>query len=210
MPTTPTSPTNPDPTPDLGPAAERMAALLSEVSDAQLSARTPCASYVLGDLIDHVDRLSHAFALAATKDVGPNDSTGPSGDASRLGPDWRSRLPARLTALAEAWRDPAAWQGMTRAGGFDLPGEVAGLVALNELTVHGWDIARASDQPYEADPATVRACMAFAAQAPAADAAAEAEKEKGLFGPVVDVPADAPPLDRLLGLTGRQPYWSPA
>ena len=45
---------------------------------------------------------------------------------------------------------------MTQAGGVDLPGEVAGLVALNELVVHGWDIATASGQDYRPDEATLR------------------------------------------------------
>ncbi len=38
---------------------------------------------------------------------------------------------------------------MTKAGGVDLPGEVAGLVALDELVVHGWDVARATGQAYD-------------------------------------------------------------
>jgi hypothetical protein len=35
----------------------------------------------------------------------------------------------------------------------------------------------------------------------------EAARE-GLFGPLVNVPDDAPLLDRVLGLTGRDPNWS--
>ena len=36
--------------------------------------------------------------------------------------------------------------GTTKAGGLELPGEVAGLVALDELVIHGWDVARSSGQ----------------------------------------------------------------
>lgn len=48
-------------------------------------------------------------------------------------------IPAALTALADAWAEPAAWTGTTRVGGVDLPREVAGLVVLDEVVVHGWE-----------------------------------------------------------------------
>lgn len=95
---------------------------------------------------------------------------------------------------------------MTQAGGLELPGEVAGLVVLDELVIHGWDIARASGQPYECDPALLDAVHNFVAQF--SEPGQEAARE-GLFGPVVDVPDDAPLLDRVIGLTGRDPGWSP-
>ena len=34
------------------------------------------------------------------------------------------------------------------------------------------------------------------------------DEPEGLFGPVVPVPDDAPPFDRLLGQTGRDPAWA--
>ena len=34
---------------------------------------------------------------------------------------------------------------------------------------------------------------------------AETWRQMGVFGPAVDVPEDAPPQARLLGLTGRKP-----
>ncbi len=36
----------------------------------------------------------------------------------------------------------------------------------------------------------------------------EQGREMGLYGPQVAVPADAPALDHILGLTGRDPAWS--
>jgi uncharacterized protein (TIGR03086 family) len=188
---------------DLGPAAQRMATLIRSIGDDQLDAPTPCPDYSLGDLIDHVGGFAMAFAAAATKDTAGMTGGG-SGDASRLVDDWRSRIPRDLAALAAAWRDPEAWTGMTRAGGVDLPGEIAGVVALDELVIHGWDVARASRQPYDVDDPSLAAVHGFVEQfsAPGAD-------RGGLFGPVVTVPDDASLLDQTIGLAGRDPNWSP-
>ena len=140
---------------------------------------TPCPAYTLGDLLDHVGGLSFAFTAAATKDVAEVGDQGPSADASRLGDDWRTRIPADLAALADAWRDPEAWTGMTKAGGVDLPGEVAGLVALNEVVIHGWDVARASGQPYQPDDAALEACHAFVSQFAAPDCGSRRDVRAG-------------------------------
>ncbi|MPY95701.1 MAG: TIGR03086 family protein [Acidimicrobiia bacterium] len=190
---------------DLGPATRRMADLVSGVRDDQLDGPTPCPGYTLGDLVDHVGGLALAFTAAATKAGGEAGAQAPSGDASRLGDDWRARIPGDLRALATAWGQPSAWSGTTQAGGIDLPAEVAGTVALDELVVHGWDVARASGQAYECDRGSLEAVHGFVAQfsGPGQEAA-----RAGLFGPVVDVPEGAPLLDRVIGLTGRDPTWS--
>ncbi|MEV6233858.1 TIGR03086 family metal-binding protein [Saccharopolyspora shandongensis] len=189
--------------PDLGPAAEHLATLLGNVADEQLGAPTPCTEYTLGDLIDHVSGLSLAFAAAAAKDSSLTGG-GPSGDATRLPADWRARIPTQLTAVAEAWREPAAWDGMTQAGGIQLPGQVAGVVALNELVVHGWDIAKATGQQFRCDAASLATALEFVSMA-----ATEEPSPDSPFGPTVAVPADATPLDKLIGLTGRNPAWQP-
>ena len=191
---------------DLEPAARRLGDLVSSVPDELLDAPTPCPAYTLGDLLEHVGGAASAFTGAAAKDLGDATSQGPSGDASRLSDDWRTRIPRDLSALANAWRDPAAWTGMTKAGGVDLPGEVAGLVALDELVIHGWDIARATGQAYDCDAPSLEAVHAFVSQF---SEPGQEEMRAGLFGPVVEVPEDAPLLDRVIGLTGRDPAWSP-
>jgi uncharacterized protein (TIGR03086 family) len=185
---------------DLGPSTRQLTGLLTNIGDDQLSAPTPCPNYTLGDLIDHVNGLTVAFRFAATKRPLPTAGGGPSGDARRLGDDWRERVASQLEQLEQAWRDSAAWEGMTAAGGVDLPGQVAGLVALNEVVVHGWDISRATGQPFAVDEATAAACMEFVALS-----ANDRSPDSALFGPVIDVPADAAPLEHLIGLSGRDP-----
>jgi uncharacterized protein (TIGR03086 family) len=191
---------------DLAPAANRMATLLDGIGDEMLDRPTPCPDYTLGDLVEHVGGLALAFRGAAEKDLGDTASQGPSGDASRLGDDWRERIPRDLDALAQAWREPAAWDGMTKAGGIDLPGEVAGVVALDELVIHGWDVARASGQAYDCDPASLEAVRGFVEQF---SGPGQEDQRAGLFGPVVEVADGASPLDQVIGLTGRDPGWSP-
>jgi uncharacterized protein (TIGR03086 family) len=191
---------------DLEPAARRMAELIANVPPDRLDGPTPCPDYKLRDLIEHVDGLSLAFAAAAAKDVGALTEGAPAGDGNRLADGWRTRIPRQLAAMAEAWRDPDAWQGMTRAGGIDLPGEVAGTVALDELVIHGWDVARATGQAYDCDPDALAAVHGFVTEV----AAAGEEGRQGLFGPPVAVDDSAPLLDRVIGLTGRDPSWSPA
>lgn len=115
------------------------------------------------------------------------------------------RIPDRLAQLAAAWRDESAWNGITRAGGIDMPGEVAGQVAVNEVVVHGWDVAAATGHDYSCEPELIQAAYDFVQSAVAQNPGGS----PGLFGPPVAVPDTAPMLDRLIGLTGRDPAWQP-
>jgi uncharacterized protein (TIGR03086 family) len=158
----------------------------------------------VGHLIDHVDGLSTAFTAAAKKEPLPTGNQGPSADAARLGPDWRARVPDGLESLAAAWREQAARTGSTEVGGMELRAEMAGVIALNEITVHGWDVAVASGQKVQRDPALLEAAWRFVQAA----AAASPQGRPGLFGPPVPVSEAAPLADRLIALTGRAPMWA--
>ena len=187
---------------DLEPVTRTLTRVLEGVRDDQLTAETPCPGQPVGTLIQHLDGVGEGFGAAARKDL-EGGSQAPEPDAAKLPADWRTSIPEKLVALAEAWRDPGAWSGMTRVGGIDLPGEVAGVFALDELVVHGWDIAMATGQSFEVDPQLGEALHGFLRQA------VVPEGTPGLFGPPVPVPDDAPLLDRVLGLTGRSPEWKP-
>ncbi|MFF4571012.1 TIGR03086 family metal-binding protein [Streptomyces sp. NPDC001410] len=189
---------------DLGPQTRILARLAESVTDDQLSGPTPCPDLAVRNLLGHLLGLSVAFRDAARKDLGTNTDTPPNTVLPDLGPGWREELPKALDELADAWRDPAAWTGMTRAGGVDLPGAVAGAVVADELVIHGWDLARATGSLYAPDPAALTSAHGFLLAA-----ADEPNRGNGLFGPVVPVPAEAPLLDRAVGLSGRDPGWRP-
>ena len=183
---------------DLHPAAERLAQLVEAVPDDALDWSTPCEAYTVAALLDHVGGSVTAFRAAAIKNPLPG---GPSGIAANLDPEWRSRFPRDARELADAWDDPEAWAGMTAAGGVDLPGAVAGVVALDELVIHGWDLAKAIDQPAGYDGPGLDEVLQLVTQFRGAGF-------DGLFGPEVTVPPDASTFDRILGVTGRDPQWT--
>ncbi|MET9968205.1 TIGR03086 family metal-binding protein [Streptomyces sp. NPDC006356] len=188
---------------DLGPQTRAIARLADGVADDQLSGPTPCPELAVRNLLGHLLGLTVAFRDAARKEFGVTTDTSPDSAVPDIGPGWREELSKVLDELAEAWRDPGAWSGMTRAGGVDLPGEVAAAVAVDELVIHGWDLARATGQEYVPDPAALQASHDFLL------ASVDDPSRGQIFGPVVPVPADAPLLDRAIGLSGRDPGWRP-
>lgn len=190
---------------NLEPATRVLAGLVRGVRDEQLTAPTPSAGRSVGDLLDHVDGLALAFTLAAKKAVPAGGTPGPTADASQLTPDWRVRIPERLATLGSAWNDPAAWEGRTAAGGVELSGDEAGLVTLDEVVVHGWELAVSTGQEFTGEPRLLEATHEFLQ----ASVAESPQGTPGLFGPPVSVADDAPLIDRLIGLTGRDPSWRP-
>jgi uncharacterized protein (TIGR03086 family) len=192
---------------DFGPAAQHLAILVTGVGDDQRGAPTPCPAYQVGDLLEHIGTLARAFAAAARKDRGPLTGQPAAGDATRLAADWRVSIPRDLGTLVQAWSAPGAWDGITRIAAMDSPAGMVGVTLADELVVHGWDLARATGQPFQPDPAAVRAARSFldlfaSPDAPAGDEVA--------FGPSRPMSPSAPDLDQVLALAGRDLTWAPA
>jgi uncharacterized protein (TIGR03086 family) len=190
---------------DIRPAAAQLAGVVALVPDDALDAPTPCRGMTVGQLVGHVIGLAEVFTLSASKELGPITATPPQPDEADLAPGWQQRAAEHLAALGEAWQAEEAWEGMTQAGGVDLPGAAAGRVVLDELVVHGWDLARATGQPFTPRDDDLDAIEGMVAELRSGNTG----EIPGLFGPTVAVPADATALERVLGLTGRDPSWTP-
>ncbi|MEU6565014.1 TIGR03086 family metal-binding protein [Nocardia nova] len=185
---------------DLSTATKAMAAVVAGIDTADLDAATPCPEMTVRDLLFHALGFTEAFRQGATKEgVGHSAPPQPAPQAD-LPEGWPELLTAQLDSLAEAWRDPAAWDGETEVGG--VTGPAAGMAgfALDEVVVHGWDLARATGQDYRPADEDVAVLLEQFRETPP-------EGVPGLFGPRVEVAADAPDWQRLVGLTGRDPGW---
>jgi len=191
---------------DLAPAADQLWAVARGITGDHFDGPTPCGDWTVRDLAGHVLGLTLAFRMAADKEVAGSPDEGVQADVVDPGGAWRGRLDDRLDALVAAWRRPDAWDGMAEAGGVTMPAPAMAQVAVDELVLHGWDLASATGQPYACDAASLDAVDAFTA---AMSEPGEEAGREGLFGPVVAVPADASRWHRALGRSGRDPAWTP-
>ncbi|MBF8193074.1 TIGR03086 family protein [Nonomuraea sp. K274] len=169
-------------------AADRASELIRNVREDQLALPTPCQDYDVKELINHMEWVASLFESVALggEFVPPKDYTGD--------------FPERVGRMLAVWERPEAWEGVSEAMG-GLPKPVLANMALTDLVAHGWDLARATGQDYDVDVDTAAALLAFGAQM------APMGRERGAFGDEVSVPDDAPPLDRFLGVIGRDPAW---
>jgi uncharacterized protein (TIGR03086 family) len=175
---------------DLTPAVEEMRRLVLGVRDAHLDQPTPCSDWSVRDLLAHV----HQFAAVFTHNARKQDAAPP----DHLVDEWRDAVPAQLDDLSRAWREESAWTGRVTAGGVEMDAPDNALVAIEELTVHGWDLARATGQDLRVDDERLDLVDGFFAlfgEAP--------------FGPAVPAPDGATRLEQVVARTGRDPRWEP-
>lgn len=178
-------------------ASRRAVPVVRGIPDAALAARTPCAEYDVRALVDHLFQVVVQFQRLAAKEESDFGET-PGLVAEDTG--WRERFAREADRLVAAWSAPGAEEGTT--GGMGMPARLVGSMALLDLTVHVWDLARATGQDHPgADEAVV------AELAGAVDELAPTARKMGVFGEPVPQAEGASAFERLLARTGRDPHW---
>jgi uncharacterized protein (TIGR03083 family) len=87
---------------DFKPVTDRTAALLDGVDESMMAGPTPCEGFTVGALVNHAIAFAQVFADAARKVRGPHTDAAPSEPSPEVDPAWRTLLPSRLGAMAEA------------------------------------------------------------------------------------------------------------
>jgi uncharacterized protein (TIGR03086 family) len=185
-------------------AADLAAGPLRAVTADQLTAATPCVDFDVRAVIDHLAWAAVLSQRSATRTPFEHDwsslTPAPFLDGVPV-EQWAAAVPAELDTAADAWGDPAAWEGETLMGTAPMPAGVVGPMMLAEFVLHGWDLARAIGAAYDVPADLGEATLA------AVQPLVQMGRDGGWYGPEVPVPADAPAFDRALGLTGRDPAW---
>lgn len=180
----------------LDAAARQAQPVVRGVRDDQLGGPTPCVDYTVRDLLNHLFQVVIGFQARAAGEEADFTTTP---DYVERG--WRDRFPGESARLVEAWSAPGAEE--RTSGPLNLPGRTLGRMALLDLTVHAWDLARATGQRFAPDPAIVSALVALVAEmGPTA-------RERKAFAEPVPLPEGASGFETLLAATGRDPGWAP-
>lgn len=167
-------------------------ARLSAVRD--WKAPTPDAEWDVEHLVRHViEEQQWVPPLLAGRRVGEATP-----DIAPLGDDLRSEWNRYSTAATAAWAstDPATVVHLSYG---TVPLDPYLRQQTADVTIHAWDLARATGSDETLDPDLVRAVWSDL------DTQRDMLAESGLFADPIPVPDGAPLQDRLIALTGRDP-----
>ena len=171
---------------ELGPV---LAAVVGGIRADQLDNPTPCTKFTVRGVLEHMISGATLFA-AAFRGVEPSqpDTT-----------DVLAGFGPALTELAEAMHTSGAFDRTIHAPFGEVPGDAFARFVILDGLVHGWDLATATGQAYEPPTSLVAEVQAFA------NNAIEPLRDGNTFGPTVDPPPSASPIQRLAAFTGRRP-----
>lgn len=152
----------------------------------QLDAPTPCEDWDVRALMNHMLQTQQYFVAAARgQDVSPPGGTPPSILSADPVADFRNGRAESLYVFSED-------------GVIEKTGPALGIAFADQL-LHGWDLAKATDQdttmPYGLPEAAYEIVHG----------AFTAEQRKGVFAPEIPVPDDATAQVKLLAYSGRDP-----
>jgi uncharacterized protein (TIGR03086 family) len=120
--------------------------VLGGVEPGQLDRRTPCASWTVSDLINHIVGGQFFFAAMARGDKPSRPET------DFATGDFVTAFEEGSAEAITAFGAPGVMEKTLHLPFGDLPGGVFINIASTDTFIHGWDLARATDQPSELDP----------------------------------------------------------
>jgi uncharacterized protein (TIGR03086 family) len=169
-------------------------AILGGVNRDQLAASTPCASWKVSQLVDHVVGGQYFFAAMVNGEK-------PGEPREFAGGDFVSEFEQGSKANLAAFQADGAMDKIVHLPFGDMPGAAFVGIAATDTFVHGWDLARATGQPTDLEPQLAAALLAGAKQA--IPESFRGPDGQAPFGPALTAPAGASNADQLAAFLGR-------
>ncbi len=206
----PTAPLDPEADPRLGlfRALDAVTVAIDQLDVADLDRPTPCAEYDVADLAGHLVGVGRRISALGRGE----DGNAVSLEVDDVAADgWAGAWRSEADRIRSAWASDEILTTMLALPWAELPGAAAAGIYAAELLVHSWDLAVSIDATVDW-AAPDLAPVAAAALAPMRMGLPADERGPGApFDPVVPLPDDAPPIERLVAWVGRDPSrWTAA
>jgi uncharacterized protein (TIGR03086 family) len=180
-------------------ACRSTASVLELVRSADLDRPTPCASWNVRDVVNHIVGGTGFFAELAEKGA----VTDRGDDADCTATDFSATFRREAERLVAAFRAEGAMTKPMKLPFGELPGSVCVWIAAGDIFTHGWDLAKATGQPTDLDSEI--AARLLAQIEPILPDAMRGPDGAAAFGPRVEIGSSAPAADRLAAFEGRHP-----
>jgi uncharacterized protein (TIGR03086 family) len=174
-------------------------AIMANVTPNQYPDPTPCASWDVRGLVNHIVGGSHWYA--ATIQLGDGTLT-PIIDDFTEG-DVLASYDWGIETTTTNFSAPGALERTITLPFGEFPGERFLGLATSETFVHGWDLATATHQPTALDPELAEQLLATAREV--MPASFRGPDTTAPFAPEVPAPRGASAADRLAAFLGRTP-----
>ena len=183
----------------LGRAFAEVDSVLATVSPDDMDRPTPCTSWKVRDLVNHVAASPAFFAVTAETGIAPARDAG---DDLATG-DYLAAFREGATRAVSAFEADGAMDKIMKLPFGELPGGVFVMIASTDMFTHAWDLAKATGGSTDLDPQLAAQLLEFAR-------AALHEEMRGPdavapFGPEVTIDDGARAADQLAAFMGRQP-----
>lgn len=180
---------------ELNRACQSTLTVLAKVRPEQLTAATPCASWDVRGVVNHVLG-SARWAAALIAGTEPETE-----EVDRTSGDLVAAYEASVQLLTTAFGAEGALERTVQGPRGAMPGVDLLWLIIGDQFVHGWDLARAIDLPADLDPELATELLGHA-RASVTDAL-RGPDGVAPFGPVRAAPAGAGPADQLAAFLGR-------
>jgi uncharacterized protein (TIGR03086 family) len=180
--------------------------VLANVSPDQYDAPTPCASWDVRALVNHIVSGLYFFAEAAATGRPPTPADG-SGTGTGAVVDYTegdvlASYDQGAAAAIAAFSAPGAMDRMIELPSAAMPGSAFIGLAATDQFAHGWDLARATGQGTGLASDLADRLLGNAKQT--LPDALRGDDGRAPFGPVQETGPDASPADRLAAFLGRR------
>ena len=178
-------------------AVDATADLISHVGPDRWHAETPCEEMDVAALVSHL-----VSGLAGFADV-PTTADWATGPPQEQPLDLNEAAAAYERAgerMSTAWSAPGVVDRSYAMPWGETPGSALVEFMIIEQVVHGWDLQRAAGRSAGYDAELVEHTLELAHRYDDPTI-----RVPGMFGPAVEIAADAPTFDRLAAFLGRHP-----